>query len=92
MTPDDPRRAAMEELAREADRIVNLILHSDLPRVDIDIQIANFRDECLRRYPDGEALFDMVYASRFERIWKQWGGERPGGPLRDDAPGEPGGY
>ena len=73
------RREAMADLARRADRIVNLILHSDLPRIDIDIQIENFRAECLRRYPDGEALFEMIYASRFRRIWEQWGRERPGG-------------
>lgn len=79
MTSEADRRQAMDELAREADRIVNLILHSDLPRVDIEIAIANFREACLRRYPDGEALFDMIYASRFERIWEQWGQERPGG-------------
>jgi len=83
MTSEADRRQAMAELAREADRIVNLILHSDLPRVDVEIEIENFREACLRRYPDGEALFDMVYASRFERIWEQWGDERPGG----NAPG-----
>jgi len=83
MTSEADRRAAMDALAREADRIVTLILHSDLPRVDVDIQIANFREACLRQFPDGEALFDMIYASRFERIWEQWADERPGGPLRE---------
>jgi len=83
MTSEADRRAATDALAREADRIVTLILHSDLPRVDIDIQIAHFREACLRRRPDGAALFDMIYASRFERIWEQWGDERPGGPLRE---------
>jgi len=81
MSSDADRRRAMADLGREADRIVNLILHSDLPRVDIDIEIENFRERCLRRYPDGEALFEMIYASRFERIWNQWGGERPGPPA-----------
>ena len=86
MTSEVDRRQAMDELAREADRIVNLILHSDLPRVDVEIEIANFREACLRRYPDGEALFDMIYASRFERIWEQWGQERPGGNARGFEP------
>jgi len=79
MSSDADRRRAMDDLARQADRIVNLILHSDLPRVDVEIEIENFRESCLRRYPDGEVLFEMIYQSRFERIWEQWGDERPGG-------------
>ena len=42
------RREALEQLAREADRIVNLILHTSMPRVDIEIQIQNLREEFLR--------------------------------------------
>jgi len=75
--PDAQQREGLEALAREADRIVNLILHTSLPRVDIEVQIENFRAECLRRYPDGEELFEMVYASRFRRILEQWGNDRP---------------
>jgi len=53
MTSEADRRQAMAELAREADRIVNLILHSDLPRVDVEIEIENFREACLRRNAPG---------------------------------------
>ena len=70
-------RESLDEMARESDRIVNLILHSSLPRIDIDIQIENFRDECLRLYPGSDDLFEMIYASRFRRIWEQWKNERP---------------
>ena len=82
MTTETARREALEELAREADRIVNLILHTSLPRVDIEIQIENFRGEFLARYPDAGGLFEMIYASRFRRIWDQWEADRP-------AEGEP---
>jgi len=77
MTPVDHRRDGIEEMSRESDRIVNLILYSSLPRVDIEIQIENFREECLRRYPGSDDLFEMIYASRFRRIWEQWEKERP---------------
>ncbi len=77
MTTDRTRRERLEEPGREADRIVNLILHTNLPRVDIEIQIESFRQRCLARYPDGEELFEMVYASRFRRIWDQWQADRP---------------
>jgi len=70
-------REGLDALARESDRIVNLILHTSMPRVDIDIQIENFREECLRRYPGSEPLFGMVYGSRFRRIWDQWEADRP---------------
>jgi len=77
MTPVDRRREGIEELSRESDRIVNLILYSSLPRVDIEIEIEKFREECLRRYPGSDDLFEMIYASRFRRIWEQWEKERP---------------
>ena len=51
MPSDTDPREAMADLARRADRIVNLILHSDLPRVDIEIEIETFREACLRQYP-----------------------------------------
>ena len=77
MTEDRRAREGLDELSRQSDRIVNLILYSSLPRIDIEIQIENFREECLRRYPGSEDLFEMVYASRFRRIWQQWEKERP---------------
>jgi hypothetical protein len=77
MTEDRRAREGLDELSRQSDRIVNLILYSSLPRVDIEIQIEQFREECLRRYPGSEDLFVMVYASRFRRIWQQWEKERP---------------
>ena len=78
MTPvQAARREVLEQLAREADRIVNLILHTSMPRVDIEIQIQNLREEFLLRYPETSDLFEMVYASRFQRIWDQWEADRP---------------
>ena len=78
MTPvQAARREALEQLAREADRIVNLILHTSMPRIDIEIQIQSLREEFLRRYPEAADLFEMVYASRFRRIWDQWEADRP---------------
>ena len=77
MTREATLREGLDEMSREADRIVNLILHTTMPRVDIEIQIENFREECARRFPGSEDLFDMVYGSRFQRIWDQWSQERP---------------
>lgn len=77
MNTSETEREGLAELARESERIVNLILHTSMPRVDIEIQIENFREECLRRFPGSDDLFEMVYAARFRRIWQQFHQERP---------------
>jgi len=67
---EDRERA--ERIKREADRISSLILYSDLPKIDIEIAIRNFRREVLEIFPDKEELFDALYISRFKRLWKQF--------------------
>ncbi len=67
----DPREP-MRELQREADRVCVLILSSDLPAIDIEIEKDKVRQRCLEIYPDGEQLYEMVYESRFQRLWEQF--------------------
>lgn len=59
-------------LKREADRITDLILYSDLPWVDIAIQIENMRDLCREIDPDNLEFFERIYDSRFQRLREQW--------------------
>lgn len=62
-----------------ADRIVGLIRTSDLPRVDIEIEIRNFREYVLENFPEKEELFKAIYINRFRRLWDE---HRKGeGPL-----------
>jgi hypothetical protein len=70
----DPRQA-MQEFQRMADRVCVLILSSDLPAVGIEIQKAKIREPCLELYPDRGQLYEMVYESRFQRLWDQFRGE-----------------
>lgn len=68
----------MRKFRRGADRIASLILHSDMPRIDIEIQIKAFRKEVLDEFPEKEELFDAIYLGRFRRFWDQFrGGEEP---------------
>ncbi|MFH1681610.1 MAG: hypothetical protein ABIH26_13340 [Candidatus Eisenbacteria bacterium] len=67
-----PHEEAAEELRRGADRIVNLILHGDLPDVDVEIEIANLRRRCAEILPDRVDLFDKIYVSRFRRLKEQF--------------------
>ena len=68
-------REAMQEFQRTADRVCVLILSSDLPAVDIEIEKNKVRERCVELYPDQEQLYEMVYESRFQRLWDQFRGE-----------------
>jgi hypothetical protein len=71
--PDpDIDRGQAAAFRREADRIVSLILHSELPLVDIEIAIRAFRDTVLASFPEKEELFEALYLGRFRRIWEQF--------------------
>ena len=69
-------REKMRLLQREADRIAVLILSTDLPQVDIVIQVEKLRELCEELFPGRDDLFEMVYASRFERLREQFGEDR----------------
>ena len=68
----NPRRHRMHELQRMADRVCVLILSSDLPAIDIEIEKNKVRERCLDLYPDREPLYEMIYESRFDRLWEQF--------------------
>jgi hypothetical protein len=67
----DPRQA-MRDLQRQADRVCVLILSSDLPAIDIEIEKNKVRERCLELYADREQLYEMIYESRFQRLWDQF--------------------
>jgi hypothetical protein len=59
-------------LQRKADRLSSLIVASDYPDVDIDVEIAALRRWCRNHLPDRLELFEMVYVSRFRRLREQF--------------------
>jgi hypothetical protein len=63
---------AARTLQRKADRLCSLIVASDYPDVDIDVEIAALRRWCRRWLPDRTELFELVYVSRFERLREQF--------------------
>ena len=64
--------AKVRELSRAADRLSFLIVATDCPRVDVDIQRAELRRRCRTLFPDKMELYDMIYESRFKRLWEQF--------------------
>jgi DNA-directed RNA polymerase subunit RPC12/RpoP len=77
-----PRRidtARVNEIREMADRISALITQSDLPRVDIEIEVRKFREYVLEHFPEKEELFRAIYINRFRRLWDEH--RRGEGPL-----------
>jgi hypothetical protein len=60
------------ELAREADKLAFLIVATDCARVDVDIARAALRRRAAKLFPDKMDVFEMVYESRFRRLWEQF--------------------
>ena len=61
-----------EEIKRRADKISSLILFTDLPWVDVAIEIENLREWCVQEAPEKGRLFALIYVNRFQRLWEQW--------------------
>lgn len=70
--PAESALSLADQLQRAADRISNLIMHSELEWIDIAIEINELREVCRERAPEKVELFDAVYGGRFSRLWEQW--------------------
>lgn len=60
------------EIKHLADRISYLITATDYPKVDIEIEKQKVRSRVERLFPDRVYLFDMIFESRFRRLWDQF--------------------
>lgn len=69
-------REKMQRLQQLADRICVLILSTDIPEVDILIERRKLHELCEELFPGRSDLFDMIYESRFDRLWEQFSDDR----------------
>lgn len=67
----------LRRLRYMSDDICHLIVNTDLPWVDIAIQIEHFRQILHRWCPTKDEWFDRIYLARFRRLWSDWRGESP---------------
>lgn len=72
MKPEELKRRGMWELQRMADHVCMLIVGTDYPEIDIEIEKAKVRQRCEELYPDKMELYEMIYESRFNRLWYQF--------------------
>lgn len=77
----DPRRLRMQRLQRAASRVCTLILREDYPAIDVEIAKEEVRRLAEELFPDRMDLYEMIYESRFRRLWEQWRA-----PLEEDLP------
>ena len=66
------KRRKMDELKRMANRVAYLILSTDYSKIDIEIEKEKVREKCREFFPDRMDLYEMIYESRFKRLWEQF--------------------
>jgi hypothetical protein len=55
-----------------ADDVARLIVDTDLPWIDVSLQIEALRTRAERLFPLKMDLFNLIYVNRFRRLWEQW--------------------
>ena len=63
---------AVRALQRQANRICEMIVSGEVPLIDIEIQQSALREAVARAFPDKQALYQLLYESRFRRLWQQF--------------------
>lgn len=69
---DEEKR--IEEIKGLADKIAFLIVSTDYPRIDIEIEKENFRERINELFPDKAYLYELIYEPRFRRLEEQFRG------------------
>jgi hypothetical protein len=67
-----PSEQAYRRLQRRADRLCFLIVATDIPERDVNIERLFLRTEAARLFPEKLSFYDMLYESRFRRLWQQF--------------------
>jgi hypothetical protein len=62
----------VREIKTMADRISSLIVSSDYPMIDIEIEKQKLRERISELFPDKIDLYDLIYEPRFRRLKDQF--------------------
>lgn len=68
---------AVRALQRQADRICEMIVTGEAALIDIEIAQTGLREAVARAFPEKQALYQLLYESRFRRLWQQFRHEEP---------------
>lgn len=64
----------IKEIKILADRIAFLIVGTDYPDIDIEIEKWKLKDKITELFPDKVYLYDLIYEPRFRRLKEQFRG------------------
>jgi hypothetical protein len=62
----------LRELKTIVDRVCFFIVSTDYQAADVKIEASNARRRCEELFPGKGHLFDLIYGSRFKRLWSQF--------------------
>lgn len=60
------------EIKRFADKISFLIVSTDYPKIDIEIEKEKLREKISELFPDKAYLYELIYEPRFKRLEEQF--------------------
>jgi hypothetical protein len=60
------------EIRKMADRISSLIVSTDYPMIDIEIEKQKLQHRISELFPDKTELYDLIYEPRFNRLKEQF--------------------
>ena len=63
---------AVRALQRQADRICEMIVSGEAAQIDIEIQQTVLREAIARAFPEKQSLYQLLYETRFRRLWQQF--------------------
>jgi hypothetical protein len=67
----DKAEQAYRAFQRKVDRVCTLILF-ERPECEIERARIELRSEARRLFPDKAQLYEIIYESRFRRLWNQF--------------------
>jgi hypothetical protein len=62
----------IREIRAMADRIASLIVGSDYPIIDLEIEKQKLKERISELFPDKVDLYDLIYEPRFRRLKDQF--------------------
>lgn len=72
MFSSEDHDALYRRFQRRVDKICFLIVATTMPRHEIELERMNLRGQAISLFPEKLDLYEMVYESRFNRLWEQF--------------------
>jgi hypothetical protein len=64
--------AKVSEIKKHADKIASLIISTDYPLIDIEIEKQKLKERIQELFPDKTYLYTLIYESLFRRLKEQF--------------------